>query len=63
MKLHWSYSGDHFTIYTSVKSSCYILSTDTMLYINSISMKPGKNNNQPYAEAEIERRRETFPET
>ena len=40
--VNWSYCADHFTIYTNGKSYC-IPETNTVLYVNYISIKIFEN--------------------
>lgn len=35
----WTYFGDHFAIYTDIKSLCCIPATNIMLYVNDTSIK------------------------
>ena len=31
---HWTYCGDHFTVYTNIKSQCCTTETNMILYVN-----------------------------
>lgn len=35
----WTYFGDHFAIYTDIKSLCCIPATNIMLYVTDTSIK------------------------
>lgn len=49
MDINRTYCGDHFVVYTYIKSLCCILLTNTMLFLNYVSVKLGerKKNNTP----------------
>lgn len=38
----WTYFGDHFAIYTDIKSLCCIPATNIMLYVNDTSIKKNR---------------------
>ena len=35
MGVNYTYCGDHFALYTNIKSLCFTSATDAMLYANS----------------------------
>lgn len=47
MGIHWSYGGNYFTIYTNIKSLCYIPETNTMLWQLYLSEKKKTPNYFP----------------